>query len=293
VHAAGVNRADVLQRKGHYPPPSGASETPGLEIAGVVEELADGAHTWRVGDRICALTTGGGYAEYCTAPASSCLPIPEGLGFAEAASLPETFFTVWGSVFDLAHLRQGETLLVTGGSSGIGVTAIQMARAFGHRVFALAGSAEKCAACEKLGAERAINYRGEDIVVAVKDATGGRGMDVILDMAGGEMLAREVLALAQDGRIALIGFMSGGKTTIDLAQFLFKRATLSAFTLRSRSNEFKAAIAGALRERVWPLIEQGKIKPVVHAVFELNDAPRAHELMESGTHIGKIVLTVA
>lgn len=292
VHAAGVNRADVLQRKGLYPPPAGASDIPGLEIAGIIEKTGDGVAGWRTGDKVCALTTGGGYAEYCAVSATSCLPIPGGLTFTEAASLPETFFTVWGSVFDLARLSANETLLVTGGSSGIGVTAIQLARALGHRVFALAGSGEKCSACEKLGAERAINYREQDFVQVVKDATGGRGVNVVLDMAGGDMLAREVATLAIDGRIALIGFMGGAKTTIDLAQFLFKRVSLRAFTLRSRTHEFKAAIALSLHEKVWPLVERGTIKPVVYATFDIDQAPQAHELMESSSHIGKIVLTL-
>ncbi|MGH8717787.1 MAG: NAD(P)H-quinone oxidoreductase [Burkholderiales bacterium] len=289
--AAGVNRADILQRKGLYPPPPGTSDILGLEVAGVVEKLGGGVSTWRAGDPVCALLTGGGYADYCVAAASNCLPIPKGLGFIEAAALPETFFTVWGSVFDVAKLSEGETLLVTGGTSGIGVTAIQMAHALGNRVFALAGSAEKCTKCEKLGAERAINYRNQDWVAILKDATGDKGVDVVLDMAGGEMLSREVAALAPDGRIALIGFMAGAKTTIDLAEFLFKRASLRAFTLRSRPNEFKAVIASALRNKVWPLIESGKIKPVVHATFPFDAATQAHALMESGSHIGKIVLT--
>ena len=289
VHAAGVNRADVLQRKGFYPPPAGASDIPGLEVSGVIEE---GAGEWRSGDSVCALTTGGGYAEYCVAPAGSCLPVPHRLTPVEAASFPETCFTVWGSVFELANLREGETLLVTGGSSGIGVTAIQIASALGHRVFALAGSREKCAACEKLGAAHAYNYREDDFVAALKGATGERGVDVVLDMAGGDFLAREAVALALDGRIAIVGFMGGAKATLDLSQFLFKRASLRAFTLRSRSNDYKAGIARALRDKVWPLIEQQKINPVVHATFRLEEAARAHEMLEAGAHIGKIVLTL-
>jgi NADPH2:quinone reductase len=292
VHAAGVNRADVLQRKGLYPPPPGASDIPGLEVAGIVEESGDAVTGWRRGDSVCALTTGGGYAEYCAASAECCLPLPGTLSSVEAASLPETFFTVWGSVFDLAGLREGEVLLVTGGTSGIGVTAIQLASVLGHRVFALAGSDDKCAACEKLGAEHAINYRNEDVVSRVKELTQGRGVDVVLDMAGGEMLAREVAVLRTDGRIASIGFMGGAKAELDLAQFLFKRASLRAFTLRSRSNAFKGAIARALREKVWPLIAEQKIRPVVYATFPLHDAGRAHEMMESGAHIGKIALAV-
>ena len=293
VAAAGVNRPDVLQRLGRYPVPAGASPLPGLEVAGIVAALGSGVRDWRAGDPVCALTPGGGYAEYCLAPASNCLPTPAGLSAIEAASLPETFFTVWSNVFDRAGLKPDETLLVQGGSSGIGVAAIQIARALGHRVFATAGSAAKCAACEKLGAERAINYQSEDFVEIVKAATGGKGVDVILDMVGGDYVPRELKALAPDGRIVFIAFLGGVKAEINLSDVMLKRLTLSGSTLRPRTAEFKAAIARALRSRVWPLIEAGEIKPVIYATFALADAGKAHALMESGAHIGKIVLTVA
>ena len=292
VAAAGVNRPDVLQRLGRYPVPAGASPLPGLEVAGTIAVLGEGVGEWKIGDAVCALTPGGGYAEYCVAPASNCLPHPAGLSAIEAASLPETFFTVWSNVFDRAGLKSGETLLVQGGSSGIGVAAIQIAHALGHRVFATAGSAEKCAACEKLGAERAINYRTGDFVEIVKAATGGKGVDVVLDMVGGDYVARELKALAPDGRIVFIAFLGGIKAEINISEVMLKRLTLSGSTLRPRSAEFKAAIARALRGKVWPLVESGKIKPVVHATFALADAAKAHTLMESGAHIGKIVLTV-
>lgn len=290
VAAAGVNRPDVLQRQGNYAPPPGASDIPGLEAAGTVVKLGEGAGGFDVGDRVCALMTGGGYAEYCAVPAPQCLPVPRGLDLVEAASLPETFFTVWTNVFDRAGLKPGETFMVQGGSSGIGVTAIQMVKAFGHRVFATAGSAEKCAACVALGAERAINYKTEDFVEAVKGLTGGRGVDVILDMVGGEYIPRELKALADDGRIVMIAFLGGAKATVNLAEIMMRRLTLTGSTLRSRPIEVKAAIARSLRERVWPLIESGQIKPVVHATFPLAEAAKAHALMETGTHIGKIVL---
>ena len=292
VAAAGINRPDVLQRTGNYPVPPGASDIPGLEIAGSVAALGAGAGGWRVGDAVCALVQGGGYAEYCTAPAPQCLPFPKGLSAIEAASLPETFFTVWSNVFDRAGLKAGETLLVQGGSSGIGVTAIQMAKALGHQVFATAGSAEKCAACVRLGADRAINYKTEDFAAIVKDATGGRGVDVILDMVAGDYVDRELKCLADDGRIVLIAFLGGSKATLNLNDLLRRRLTLTGSTLRPRPVEFKGAIANQLRERVWPLIATGKIKPVICQTFPLADAARAHELMESGAHIGKIVLTV-
>jgi NADPH2:quinone reductase len=292
VRAAGINRADILQRKGLYPPPSGASDIPGLEVSGVIEDASDDVGDLEAGDEVCALTTGGGYAEYCVAAARCCLPVPAGLTFTEAASLPETYFTVWGSVFELAKLREGESLLVTGGSSGIGVTAIQLSRAFGNRVFALAGNPDKRAACERLGAERAIDYRNEDFVKILRELTGGSGVDVVLDMAGGGVLPREIATLAVDGRIAMIGFMDGPRAELDLAQFLFKRARLLAFTLRSRSEDFKAKIAMRLRERVWPLIEAGKIRPVVHSTLPLVEAELAQKEMESGRHIGKIVLEI-
>jgi len=292
VAAAGVNRPDVLQRLGKYPVPPGASDLPGLEVAGVVVRLGAEVTGLKVGDQVCALVPGGGYAEYCVAPASHCLPIPRGLDFIQAASLPETFFTVWSNVYDRGGLRPGETFLVQGGSSGIGVAAIQMVHAMGNRVFATAGSAEKCAACEKLGAERAINYKSEDFVAVVRELTGGKGVDVILDMVAGNYLPRELKALADDGRVVLIATLGGSNATVDLMEVMRRRLHVTGSTLRPRSVEFKAGIARALREKVWPLIEAGRIKPIVHATFPLAEAARAHELMESGTHIGKIVLTI-
>jgi NADPH2:quinone reductase len=292
VAAAGVNRPDVLQRKGLYPPPPGASDIPGLEIAGEVVAAGPGVVRWKAGDRVCALVTGGGYAEYAAAHESHCLPWPAGLGPVEAASLPETFFTVWSNVFERGALQPGETLLVQGGASGIGTTAIQMARAFGHRVFATAGTPEKCAACERLGAERAINYRSEDFVEVVKSATGGLGADVILDMVGGEYVARELKALAEDGRLVLIAFLGGSRVSLDLMPLMLRRLTITGSTLRARPVEVKARIAEALREKVWPLVGSGAIRPVIHATFPLAQAAAAHALMESGSHIGKIVLTV-
>ncbi|HEV8645054.1 MAG TPA: NAD(P)H-quinone oxidoreductase, partial [Burkholderiales bacterium] len=292
VAATGVNRPDVLQRKGGYPPPPGASDIPGLEVAGTIVAAGAGANEWRTGDRVCALVTGGGYAEYVAAPAPQCLPIPRGLTLIEAAGLPETFFTVWVNVFERAGLKGAETLLVQGGSSGIGVTAIQMARAFGHRVFVTAGSADKCAACEELGASRAINYRTEDFVAVVKELTGGKGADVILDMVGGDYVPRELACLADDGRLSLIAFLGGSKATIDMTDILRRRLTITGSTLRARSVEVKGAIAGALKQKVWPLIEAGKIKPVIYRTFRLEDASAAHALMESSAHVGKIILEV-
>jgi putative PIG3 family NAD(P)H quinone oxidoreductase len=292
VAAAGVNRPDMIQRQGLYPPPPGASDIPGLEIAGAVVALGDGADGWSTGDAACALVTGGGYAEYCAAPAAQCLPPPEGLSLIAAAALPETLFTVWSNVFDRAGLKQGESFLVHGGSSGIGTTAIQLAKAFGARVFATAGSDEKCAACLSLGADRAINYNDEDFVQAVKDETGGKGADVILDMVGGDYVARNIAALAADGRLVSIAFLKGAKVEVNLMPVMLKRLTLTGSTLRARSVAFKAAIAQRLREKVWPLIETGRIKPVIHATFPLARAADAHRLMESSAHIGKIVLEV-
>jgi NADPH2:quinone reductase len=292
VHAAGINRPDVFQRLGQYPAPPGASDIPGLEVAG---EIVDGdlaGTDLRIGDMVCALVQGGGYAEFCAAPAAQCLPIPAGMTPVEAASLPETYFTVWSNVFDRAALAEGETLLVQGGSSGIGVTAIGLATALGHRVFATAGSDDKCRACEALGAERAINYRDEDFVAVVKELTAGKGVDVILDMVAGDYVAREINCLADDGRIALIALLRGSKATVDLAQVLRRRLAISGSTLRPRPVAFKAAIARQLRERVWPLFEQGKLKPVIYKTFPLAQAAQAHALMESSTHIGKIVLQV-
>ncbi|MBI5531425.1 MAG: NAD(P)H-quinone oxidoreductase [Deltaproteobacteria bacterium] len=292
VYAAGINRPDVLQRKGAYPAPPGASDIPGLEIAGTIASIGEGVTEWRTGDRVCSLVPGGGYAEYCTAHASNCLPVPRDFSWIMAADLPETFFTVWSNVFDRARLLPGETFLVQGGSSGIGTTAIQMAKAFGHRVFATAGSKDKCAACERLGAERAIHYREEDFVEVVKAETQGRGVDVILDMVAGDYLPREVQALAEDGRIVLIAFLGGAKATLDFGAVMRRRLTITGSTLRARDVGFKASIARSLRERVWPLLEQGKIAPVIHATFPLAEAAKAHALMETGSHIGKIVLTV-
>lgn len=293
VHAAGVNRPDVLQRLGHYPVPPGASDLPGLEVAG---EIVDGdlsGTSVRMGDLVVALVQGGGYAEYCAAPLAQCLPLPAGLSALEGASLPETLFTVWSNVFDRARLAPGETLLVQGGSSGIGVTAIQLAAALGHRVFATAGSDDKCRACEALGAERAINYRSEDFAAVVKELTAGRGVDVILDMVGGDYLPREIACLADDGRIGLIALLGGSKAELDMAQVLRRRLTISGSTLRPRPVAFKAAIAANLKETVWPLLEAGKIKPVIHKVFPLEQASDAHALMETSTHVGKIMLQVA
>jgi len=290
--AAGVNRPDVLQRQGGYPPPPGASDIPGLEIAGGVVGLGPGVTGLAIGDQVTALVSGGGYAEYCTAPAPQCLPNPDGLSPVEAACLPETFFTVWTNVFDRGGLRAGEAFLVHGGSSGIGTAAIQMAKAFGARVFATAGSAEKCRACEKLGAERAINYREEDFVQVIKQATGKKGVDVILDMVGGDYVQRNISALAPDGRLCYIAFLGGSKIEVDLLPMMLKRITISGSTLRARSVDFKGAIAGHLLDRVWPRIAAGEIKPVVHATFPLAEAAEAHRLMESSAHIGKIALTL-
>ncbi len=292
VVAAGVNRPDVMQRTGHYPVPPGASDIPGLELAGDIVALGEGVKEWRVGDAVTALVQGGGYAEYCTAPAPQCLPIPKGMTPIEAASLPETFFTVWSNVFDRAGLAPGDSFLVQGGSSGIGVAAIQMVKAFGHTVFATAGSTEKCEACVRFGADRAINYRTEDFAAVVKEATAGKGVNVILDMVGGDYVERELKCLADDGRIAVIAFLGGTKATINLSEILRRRLTISGSGLRPRPVEFKGAIARNLRERVWPLIEAGKIKAVIHKTFPLAEASKAHELMESSQHIGKIVLTV-
>ena len=293
VIAAGINRPDVLQRMGHYPVPPGASDLPGLEVAGEIVGGDLEGSGFRKGDLVCALVQGGGYAEYCAAPAGQCLPIPAGLTPLEAASLPETFFTVWSNVFQRARLADGESLLVQGGSSGIGVTAIQIASALGHRVFATAGSADKCRACEELGAERAINYREEDFAAVVKSVTDGRGVDVVLDMVGGDYLPREIDCLADDGRIALIALLGGAKANVDLGQVLRRRLTITGSTLRPRPVAFKAQVARELRERVWPLLAAGRIKPVIYRTFPLEEAAEAHALMESSTHVGKIVLVVS
>jgi NADPH:quinone reductase len=290
VVAAGINRPDVLQRKGGYAPPPGAPDTPGLEVAGVVEEGASDG--FKPGDAVCALVAGGGYAEYCVAPAGQTLPVPRGLSFAEAAGLPETFFTVWSNVFDRARLSGNESLLVHGGTSGIGVAAIQLAAALGHPVFATAGSDEKCRACEALGARRGINYRTEDFVAVVKSLTEGRGADVILDMVAGDYVPREIECLAEDGRIAIIATLGGGSANINLGTLLRRRLTITGSTLRPRAVEFKTAIAQRLREKAWPLLEAGRVRPMLFRRFPLADAAGAHVLMESSQHIGKIVLDV-
>jgi NADPH:quinone reductase len=291
VAAAGINRPDIMQRKGSYPPPPGASDLPGLEVAGVIEHVGTGVSEWRGGDEVCALLAGGGYAEYCVAPAAQCLPVPRGLSMVEAAALPETFFTVWTNVFDRGRLQPGETALVHGGTSGIGTTAIQLAVAFGSRVLATAGSDEKCRACERLGAERAINYRTEDFVEAVKRLTGGAGVDLILDIIGAPYLERNLRALALDGRLVQIGVMGGSETPIDLRRILARRLTITGSTLRPRTVEEKGAIAGALLRDVWPLLEAGRVRPIVYRTLALRDAAEAHRLLESSEHIGKIVLT--
>lgn len=293
VQAAGVNRPDVLQRMGHYPVPPGASDLPGLEVAGTIVGGDLQGSRWQLGDQVCALVAGGGYAQFCAAPAAQCLPVPKGLSMIEAAALPETFFTVWSNVFDRGHLSAGETLLVHGGTSGIGVTAIQLATAMGHRVFATAGSADKCRACEGLGAERGINYRDEDFVAVVRELTGGRGVDVILDMVAGDYLPRDLQALADDGRVVVIALLGGAKATIDASQVLRRRLTITGSTLRPRPVAFKAQIAQALEAKVWPLLASGAVKPVIHQVFALGEAAQAHRLMESSTHVGKLVLDLS
>ena len=293
VAAAGVNRPDVMQRRGAYPPPPGASDIPGLEVAGTVDACGRGVARWRVGDRVCALVAGGGYATACVAPAAQCLPVPAALDVVEAATLPETFFTVWTNVFERGALRAGESMLVHGGTSGIGTTAIQLAAARGARVFATAGSDHKLRACEQLGAERAINYRTDDFVAAVRELTGGQGVNLILDIVGGSYVPRNLAALAMDGRLVQIGFMEGEPVAgVDFRRVLGRRLTITGSTLRPRSVDEKGAIAAALRREVWPLIEHGAIRPVVFRSFPLREAGRAHRLMESNEHIGKIVLTV-
>ena len=292
VAAAGVNRPDTLQRAGNYAPPPDASDLPGLEIAGSVVAVGASVTMWKIGDPVCALTHGGGYAEYCVVPEVQALPIPKGLSMIEAASLPETFFTVYSNVFDRGELKADETLLVQGGSSGIGVTAIQMAKALGHRVFATAGSDEKCAACVQLGAEKAFNYKTGDWAAELKTALNGAGVNVILDMVGGDYVPKELKALAEDGRLVMIAFLRGSKTDLDLNEVMRKRLRITGSTLRPRTVAFKGAVAQSLRTRIWPLLEQGKIKPVIFKTFALEQAAAAHTLMESSTHIGKIVLTL-
>ncbi|MEO8256759.1 MAG: NAD(P)H-quinone oxidoreductase [Acidobacteriota bacterium] len=292
VAAAGVNRPDVMQRRGLYPPPPGASDIPGLEVAGTIVEIGAGVGRWQAGDRVCALVSGGGYAEYCAAPAPQCLPVPAGMELAAAAAIPETFFTVWTNVFERGRLKAGESALIHGGSSGIGTTAIQLVRAFGGRAFATAGSAEKCAACERLGAEGAVNYRDGDFVAAIRGLTGGRGVDVILDMVGGDYLARNLDLLAVDGRLVQIALIGGAKAQINLGPVLQRRLTITGSTLRTRSIAEKGAIAGALREHVWPLLDTRVVAPVIHQTFPLRDAAAAHRVMETSAHIGKLVLTI-
>ena len=294
VAASGVNRPDVLQRLGHYPVPAGASDIPGLEVAGVIEQGDAQEMTrlgFKLGDRVCALVAGGGYAEYCVAPVAQCLPVPRGLSDVQAASLPETFFTVWSNVFDRGHLQRGEILLIQGGSSGIGVTAIQMAKAMGAQVLVTAGSDEKCAACLALGADHAINYKTHDFQAEVKRLTDGRGVDVILDMVAGAYVSKEIECLAEDGRLVIIAVQGGIQSEINAGLVLRKRLTVTGSTLRARPISFKAAIAQACLGKVWPLIESGQIKPVIHSTFVAANAARAHALMESNQHIGKIVLT--
>ena len=292
VAAAGINRPDLLQRGGKYPPPPGASDLPGLEVAGEFVAGDAALAGIAIGDKVCALTPGGGYAEYCLTHARHCLPIPEGLSMEEAASLPETFFTVWINVFDRARLAPGESLLVHGGASGIGTTAIQLARAFDHTVSVTVGSDERVAAVEKLGAARGINYRTQDFAQEVRQLTDGRGVDVILDMVGGSYIPRDIECLADDGRIAIIALQGGTKAEIDLTHLLRRRISISGSALRPRSDAYKGQIASALREHVWPLFAEGKLRPMVHASFPLGQAGDAHRLMESGAHVGKIVLTV-
>jgi NADPH2:quinone reductase len=291
VAAAGVNRPDVSQRKGHYPPPPGASpDIPGLEIAGTIIETGANVTRWKTGDKICALVTGGGYAEYCSVPAGQCLPIPGNLSFGEAASLPETFFTVWSNVFDRGKLQRGETLLVHGGSSGIGVAAIQMAKTMGSTVYVTAGTEKKCRFCEDLGAAKAINYELEIFEEEIKELTKGKGVDVILDMIGGDYTAPNIRSLANDGRLVLINMMMGKDVQVDLSRVMTKRLTITGSTLRARDTAFKAAIAQNLEKTIWPLLASGQIKPIINAVFPAEKAADAHKLMESSEHIGKIVL---
>jgi putative PIG3 family NAD(P)H quinone oxidoreductase len=293
VAAAGVNRVDVMQREGKYPPPPGASDIPGLEVSGVVSEVGPAAQRWRVGDQVCSLVTGGGYAEYCLAPDVQCLPIPHGVDLVSAAALPEACFTVWTNAFDRGRLKGGETFLVHGGSSGIGTTAIQMGRAFGARVFTTAGSAEKCAACERLGAERAVNYRERDFVAELMTLTGNRGIDVILDMVGGDYLKRNVELLGFDGRLVQIAVRGGTKGELNLLSVQRQRLTITGSTLRARPVSEKEQIARALEKQVWPAIAAGDVRPVIYATYPLSQAAEAHRVMEAGHHIGKLVLIIS
>ncbi|MHA3905077.1 NAD(P)H-quinone oxidoreductase [Castellaniella sp. WN] len=290
VEAAGVNRPDVFQRQGSYPPPAGASDLPGLEVAGRIVGGEPESAGFKLGDAVCALVAGGGYAQFCAAPAVQCLPVPAGLSMIEAAALPETYFTVWSNVFDRGALAPGETLLVHGGASGIGTTAIALARAFGHTVYATAGSTERVRAIEALGCARGIDYRAQDFVAEIKALTNGRGVDVILDMVAGGYLERNIEALADDGRLVMIALLGGARGTLNCGQVMRRRLTVTGSTLRARPVEFKARIARALRERVWPLLESGMVRPSIHAAFPLAQAARAHAMMDAGEQVGKIVL---
>ena len=292
VAYAGVNRPDCLQRAGGYPPPPDASPILGLEVSGTIVALGEGVDAWRVGDVVCALTPGGGYAEYCTAPAAYCLPLPRGLSLLEAASLPENYFTVWHNVFERGRLQQGEALLVHGGSSGIGVSAIQLAKAFGATVITTVGNADKAAFCRSIGADHAINYREQDFAAEVAGITAKRGVDVVLDMVGGDYIEKNLKCLALEGRLVIIAFLRGSRAEVDWRFIMLKRLTVTGSTMRASPHERKAAIAQALRERVWPLFEAGRLKPVIYRVFPLQEAAAAHALMESSQHIGKIMLAV-
>ena len=292
VAAAGVNRPDVMQRKGLYPAPPGASDLPGLEIAGIVVATGAAVNSIKISDPVCALVSGGGYADYCLAAAAHCLPIPAGLSFVQAAALPETFFTVWSNVFDRARLQSGETLLVHGGSSGIGTTAIQLAKAFDAKVIVTAGSNAKCRFCLELGADAAFNYKEQDFVAEINQLTEGLGVDVILDMIGGDYFPRNLRCMATDGRLVQIAIQNGAKADINLLPIMLKRLTITGSTLRARDDGFKADIAEKLLKNVWPLLSSGAIKPIIHSTFALNEAALAHELMESSRHIGKIILEV-
>jgi putative PIG3 family NAD(P)H quinone oxidoreductase len=292
VHAAGINRPDVMQRQGLYPPPSGASDIPGLEVAGIVDKTGRNVMHLKQGDPVCALVTGGGYAEYCLASERLCLPVPTGFSYVQAAALPETYFTVWSNLFDRAHLLPGETILVHGGSSGIGTTAIQLAKAFAISVFVTAGSEAKCDFCLQLGADAAINYKHEDFVATIAELTDFKGVNVVLDMIGGDYFPRNLKCLATDGRLVQIAIQHGAKSEVNLWSIMQKRLTLTGSTLRNRDDCFKAAIAIQLKQKVWPLLENGTIKPAIHTTFPLNQAATAHQLLESSQHMGKIMLTV-
>ncbi len=290
VHAAGINRADIVQRQGFYPPPPGAPETPGLEVAGEVAAVGEAVSGWKVGDRVCALLAGGGYAESAIAAAAECLPVPEGMEFSEAAALPETVLTVWSNVMGRAAIQPGESFLVHGGSSGIGTTAIQMLKAFGCTVYATAGNAEKVAACESLGADRCVNYREEDFVEVIGELSGGRGVDVILDMVGGEYVDRNIQLAAPDGRIVNIAYLQGSLVQANLMPVMLKRLILTGSTLRAREPEFKSALVAEVREKAWPWVESGDVAPVIHQIYSYAEVAEAHRVMEASEHIGKLIL---